>query len=247
MKKSFLLSALVVAVVVLWQPASSWAQRDPRAILDRAIETLGGAAYLDIIDMSTEGRIYQFQRGELNGAEVFADYVQYPDKERTEFGEDGEAVRINNGSSEGWNVNDGEVDAQLEDQIEVFWEEFKVSLDHVIRVVVDQPGTTLQYVGREMIDFKRVDILEIRDEDRTRVNLFIDQESGLILKKTVRRLDDPRIHEEVYSNYHEFQNVLTPLLIDRYSDGLKTTEVRIDTVAYNTNLADRLFTSEADR
>ena len=67
------------------------------------------------------------------------------------------------------------------------------------------------------------------------------------MKKTVRRLDDPRIHEEVYSNYHEFQNVLTPLLIDRYTDGLKTTEIRIDSVAYNSNLSDRLFMSEVGR
>ena len=247
MRKTCLLFACAVGVMLVWQPPVSGAQQDPREVLDRAIETLGGPAYLDVIDMSTEGRIYQFQRGELIGAEVFADYVRYPDRERTEFGEDGDTVRINNGQSEGWNVNDGEVEAQLEDQVEVFWEEFKVSLDHVLRVVVEGPDTTLQYVGREMIDFKRVDILEIRDEDRTRVNLYIDQESGLLMKKTVRRLDDPRIHEEVYSNYHEFQNVLTPLLIDRYTDGLKTTEIRIDSVAYNSNLADRLFMSEVGR
>ena len=235
-----------VGVMLLGQPAVSRAQQDAREVLDRAIETLGGPTYLNVLDMSTGGRVYQFQRGELVGAEVFADYVRYPDKKRTEFGEDGDAVRINNGKSEGWNINDGDVSVQLEDQIEVFWEEFKVSLDHVLRVVVNQPETTLQYVGREMIDFKRVDILEIRDEDRTRINLYIDQESGLLMKKTVRRLDDPRIYEEVYSNYHEFQDVLTPLLIDRYTDGLKTTEVRYDTVAYSTNILDRLFMSEVD-
>jgi hypothetical protein len=247
MRKTYLLSACAAGAMLLGQSTVSWAQQDPREVLDRAIETLGGPAYLDVIDMSTGGRIYQFQRGELIGAEIFADYVRYPDMERTEFGEDGDTVRINHGQSEGWNINDGEVDAQLEDQIEVFWEEFKVSLDHLLRVVVDQPDTTLQYVGRDMIDFKRVDILEIRDEDRTRVNLYIDQETGLLMKKTVRRLDDPRIHEEVYSNYHEFQNVLTPLLIDRYTDGLKTTEVRFDTVAYNTNIRDQLFMFEVDR
>ena len=242
-----LFSLCTVGAILLWQPAVSSAQRDAREVLDRAIDTLGGPAYLDVTDMSTEGRHYQFQRGELIGAEVFEKYVRYPDKERTEFGEDGETVRINNGLTEGWNINDGEVEAQLEDQIEVFWEEFKVSLDHLLRVVVDQPESTLQYVGREMIDFKRVDILEIRDEDRTRVNLYIDQESGLLMKKTVRRLDDPRIHEEVYSNYHEFQNVLTPLLIDRYTDGLKTAQTRFDAVAYNTHIQDRLFMSESDR
>ena len=41
-----------------------------------------------------------------------------------------------------------------------------------MRFVIGEEKTTLQYVGREIIDFKRVDILEIRNEDRTRINLF---------------------------------------------------------------------------
>ena len=246
MRKTCLLSAFALGAVLWGQSNVVWAQQDARAVLDRAIETLGGETYLNVTDMETEGRLYQFQRGELVGAEVFADYVQYPDKERTEFGEDGDIVRINNGPSAGWNIDDGEVEEQLEEQMEVFWEEFKVSLDHVLRIVVDQSDTTLQYIGREMIDFKRVDVLEIRDEDRTRINLYIDRESGILMKKTVRRIDDPRIHEEVYSNYHEFQGVLTPLLLDRYTDGLKTQQVRFDNVTYDTNPPDRLFTAMVD-
>jgi hypothetical protein len=92
-----------------------------------------------------------------------------------------------------------------------------------------------------MLNFKRADVLEIRDADRTRINLYIDRETGLLMKKTVRRLDDPRIHEEIYSNYHEFQGVRTPLLIDRYTDGLQTSQIRFDDVRYNSGLADSLF------
>ncbi len=241
MKGKHFLAGFLYALVLWCAPTDAHAQIDPQDILDKAVQKLGGAAYMDVKDIETHGRYFQFQRGELIGGDFFSDYLKFPDKQRTEFGEDRKTARVNNGS-EGWNINDKEVDEQLGEQIEVFWEEFKVSLDYLMRFVIGKEKTTLQYVGREIIDFKRVDILEIRDEDRTRINLFIERESGLLMKKTMRRLDDPAIHEEVYSNYHEIQNVLTPLLINRYTDGMKTMEIRFDEVAYNTGIADRVFT-----
>jgi len=227
-------------------PTSISAQTDARGVLDNAIETLGGDAYLNVIDVRFSGRFFQFQRGEIVGTVSFVDYLQFPDKERTEFGDDGEIVRINNGV-QGWNVNDDEVTEQIPEQIDLFWEEFKVGLDHLLRIGVNEETTTLQYLGREMIDFKRADILEIRDDDRTRITLYIDRETGLLLKKTVRRLDDPAIHEEVYSNYHEIENVLTPLLIHRYTDGLKTMEIRFEEVTYNNGLSDSIFVEPTRR
>ncbi len=226
--------------------ASAQSPTDPRAVLDNAIRTLGGESFLDVRDILFEGRFFQFQRGQLIGGEVFADYIQFPDKERTEFGDDRDIIRINNGV-QGWNVNDGDVEEQLPEQIDTFWEEFKVSLDYLLRFGVDDPGTTLQYLGRDMIDFKRVDILEIRDDDRTRITLYVERDTGLIMKKSVRRLEDPAVHDEVYSNFHEIQNVLTPLLIDRYTDGLKTMEIRFEEVSYNNAFSDRLFVEPVRR
>jgi hypothetical protein len=240
MRQACVSLAVVLGAAMFGAPTVSRAQQNATQILDRAIEALGGAAYREVRDVTATGRVYQFQRGELIGLEVFRDYIKFPDKERTEFGKDGNLVRVNNGS-EGWNINDGEVEAQREEQVEVFWEEFKVSLDYLLRFAIHRPESTLQYIGREMIDFKRADVVEIRDEDRTRIDLYIDRESGFILKKTVRRLDDPRVHEEVYSNYHLLQSVMTPLLIDRYTDGVATNQIRIDEIIYNSDLSDQLF------
>jgi hypothetical protein len=239
MTKRYLLPGLWV-LLLLSRPVGAEAQTDPRAVLDNAIQRLGGENYLNATDMTVTGRFFQFQRGQLVGGEVFIDYVQFPDKERTEFGEDRDVVRINNGV-QGWNVNDGDVEEQLPEQIDVFWEEFKVSLDYLLRFGVNDSQTTLQYLGRNMIDFKRADILELRDDDRTRITLYIERETGLMLKKSVRRLDDPAVHEEVYSNFHELQNVLTPLLVHRYTDGLKTMEIHLEEVTYNNAFSDELF------
>jgi hypothetical protein len=245
MTRPYISASLWLLMLLIW-PASVRAQTDARVILDNAIQTLGGDAYLDAADVKITGRFFQFQRGELVGGESFVDHIQFPDKERTEFGDDGDIVRINNGV-QGWNVNDEEVTEQIPEQIDLFWEEFKVSLDYLLRYVVNDTATTLQYLGREMIDFKRADILEIRDDDRTRVTLYIERESGLLMKKSVRRLNDPAVHEEVYSNFHDIDGVLTPLLIHRYTNGLKTMELRYDELSYNNGFSDLLFVEPSGR
>lgn len=221
-------------------------QNDARAILDKAITSLGGDAFIEASDTKLTGRFFQFQRGQMVGGEVFTDFIQFPDKERTEFGKKAEVIRINNGV-QGWNVRDKEVEEQIPEQIDTFWEGFKVGLDYVLRFAVNEPETTLQYLGRDMIDFKRVDILELRDDDRTRITLYIDRSTGLPVKKSVRRLNNPALEEELYSNYHEIQGVVTPLLIHRYTDGQKTMEIRFESVSYNNAFADTLFLAPARR
>jgi hypothetical protein len=232
-------------VLVAGAGLPSFAQTDPTEILDRAIDRLGGEAFLGVTDVVAEGRFYQFQRGELSGGDEFRDLLKFPDKERTELGKDGDVIRINNGE-QGWNVDKEEktVEEQIPTQIALFREELKVTLDHLLRVVLPSSTATLQYVGRDMLDFSRVDVLEIRDEDRTRISLYVDRSDGLILKKSVRRLSNPQVLDEVYSNYHDIDGVFTPLLVTRYTDGVKTMEIRYDSVTYNSGLEDALFMPE---
>src|SRR5690242_3394091 len=54
--------------------------------LDEMIDALGGQAFLDAEDIHTSGRVYAFTRGDLSGLDTFADYIKFPDMERTEFG-----------------------------------------------------------------------------------------------------------------------------------------------------------------
>jgi len=93
-----------------------------------------------------------------------------------------------------------------------------------------------------MVDFKRTDIIELRDPSKNRIRFYIDRESHLPVKMQVRRSDDSKLREEQYSNWHKFQGVNTPLFVSRYTDGVKTMEIRADMAAYNSGLSDNLFT-----
>src|SRR5260370_23250582 len=59
--------------------------RKTRALLDQAIQALGGQAYLSIHDIEQEGRTYSFYHGQptSNGV-LFWRFMEFPDKERIE-------------------------------------------------------------------------------------------------------------------------------------------------------------------
>src|SRR5205085_6894630 len=80
------------------------AQTRSTPVVDQMVEALGGKAFLDTTEIHTTGRFFAFTRGELSGSDVFADYIKFPDMERTEFGlPKSKTISINRGK-EGWKV-----------------------------------------------------------------------------------------------------------------------------------------------
>ena len=60
--------------------------RKARALIDQAIQALGGQAYLTIRDREMQGRSYSFHHGRpSNGGVIFWGFSEYPDKERIEL------------------------------------------------------------------------------------------------------------------------------------------------------------------
>jgi hypothetical protein len=58
---------------------------------------------------------------------------------------------------------------------------------------------------------------------------------------TVRLAGETQTREETYANWHRFDGVQTPLFMARFRDGVKVMEIRMETVRYNSGLADSLF------
>jgi hypothetical protein len=219
------------------------AQSRPSQALDQMIEALGGQVFLDVDDIHTNGRYFAFTRGELSGADLFSDYVKFPDMERTEFGgPKNKAIKINSGK-EGSKV-EGKKDPQPQSpgEVEEFLKDFHTSFDYVLRFVIHEKQTTIQNLPTEIIQFKRTDVVELRDPAKNRIRFYIDRATHLPVKMQVRRNDDAKLHEEQYANWHKFSGIMTPLFVSRYTDGVKTMEIRAETVMYNSGLADTLFT-----
>jgi hypothetical protein len=219
-----------------------FSQSKPAQPLDQMLEALGGQTFLDVDDIHTTGRFFGFSRGELNSGDLFADYIKFPDMERTEFGQKNKTITINR-AKEGMKV-EGKKDPeqQTPGEVEEFLKGFKTSFDYILRFTIEQKQTTIQNLASEMIRFKRTDVVELRDPAKNRIRFYIDRETHLPVKMQVRRNDDSKLREEEYANWHKFQGVMTPLFVSRYVDGLKMMEIRAETVTYNSGLSDNLFT-----
>ena len=102
---------------------------------------------------------------------------------------------------------------------------FKTSFDYVIRFVLQSPQTTIQNLASEIIDFKRADVVEIRDSAK---NLFASISIARLICRSRCRFAGPnqtRSQRRTVRNWHKFQGVMTPLVVTRSTDGVKTMEI----------------------
>ena len=219
------------------------AQSRTNQTIDQMIQALGGQAFLDVKDIHTTGRFFGFTRGELSGGDLFSDYIKFPDMERTEFGgPKNRSITINRGKEGSKVEGKKDPEQQTPGEIEDFSKEFKTSFDYVLRFVVGERQTTIQNLPTEIIDFKKTDVVELRDAAKNRIRFYIDRETHLPQKMQVRRIDDSKLREEQYANWHKFQGVMTPLYVSRSTDGVKTMEIRAETAVFNSGLSETLFT-----
>jgi hypothetical protein len=231
-------------LLCLWAfVVTSHAQSRATQTIDRMSEALGGQAFLEVKDIHSTGRFFAFTRGELSGGDTFTDYIKFPDMERVEFGTSkNKSITINRGKEGSKVEGRKDPEQQTPGEIEEFLRGFKTSFDYVLRFVVQDRQTTVQNLPAEIIQFKRTDVVELRDAAKNRIRFYIDRDTRLPVKMQVRRSDDSKLREEEYANWHRFQGVMTPLFVSRYTDGVKTMEIRAETVLYNSGLADKLFT-----
>jgi len=241
--KRLLNTVFVVSLCLCVFVVTIHAQSRTNPTIDQMIQALGGQMFLDVKDIHTTGRFFAFTRGELSGGDLFSDYIKFPDMERTEFGgAKNKSITINRGK-EGQKV-EGKKDPvqQTPGEVEDFLKEFKTSFDYVLRFVVGDRQTTVQNLPTEIIDFKKTDVVELRDAAKNRIRFYIDRDTHLPQKMQVRRSDDSKLREEQYANWHKFQGVMTPLFVSRFTDGVKTMEIRAETAVYDSGLSETLFT-----
>ena len=104
----FFLAILLLAALALAQtdsappsqsiPVDQENARRARAVLDQTIKALGGQAYLNIQDITQEGRTYSFYHGRPNSLGIlFWRFYKFPDKDRIELTKQRDVIYVYNG------------------------------------------------------------------------------------------------------------------------------------------------------
>jgi hypothetical protein len=220
-----------------------------KAILQQAIDALGGPAYLNVHDVTCEGRLSQFgHSGELNGFGHFVDYAQPPLKDRTENLPKRNIISVFNGDK-GWELDRGGVSEATITDLATFQEDTKKDIDNILRHRIHEQGMIFRYGGLDIVDYQESDWVELVDSDNRTIRIAIARTTHLPVRKVVdtRNANTRMRTEEVeyYSNYHPINGIETPYQITRERNGIKVYQVFFDKYEYNTSVPDSLFTKES--
>jgi outer membrane lipoprotein-sorting protein len=220
-----------------------------KALIQRAIEAMGGDAYLKARDVYCEGRFAQFgSTGQLSGYERVYDYVMFPDKNRTEFSKKRNIIYVNNGDK-AWSLDRGGVEDLPDQRGKDYLESLLTDLHYLFRFRLQEEGMVFRYTGRDTVDLKPVDWVELTDRDRRVIRIAFAQNTGLPVRASyVTRDPETRVRTEetdYFSNYHNMGGIETALRIWKETNGRMTYQVFWDKCSYNTGVSEAHFTREA--
>jgi hypothetical protein len=244
---AMLVSAAGAQDTVVMMPEQSAAKA--KAVIAQSIAAMGGPAYLNVHDVTYEGRLSQFgHSGELNGFEKFLDFEVPPEKDRQENLPKRNLIEVFNGK-EGWLLDRGGVQEEGEEAIARFQEDQKKDIDNILRHRILEKDMSFHYAGPDVVDMKEVEWVELTDSDDRTIRIAFAKGTHLPVRKIVTVRDARtrlRTEElEYYSNYHPIQGVTTPFQITREKNDIKVYQVFFDKISFNTNPAPEMFTKQS--
>ena len=225
-------------------PADSAAKA--KAILNQAIDGLGGQEYLNARNSDCSGRYAEFEHsGALGGYLQVRQLWQSPDNSRTEYGNKGNIADLY-ADGHGWSLDRGGVSELPTKAVNDNQEQLKTNVNMVLRFRLKEDGIILRYGGTDVVDLKQVDWVEVADRAGHSVRIAIDRRMHLPVRSVVMTRDPDtgdRIETETrYSNYQVINGVRTPLQVVRMRNGLQVYQAFLDSCQYNENLPADYFT-----
>jgi hypothetical protein len=216
-----------------------------RALIQQAIEALGGDAYMNIQDMTQEGRTYTFHHGQPEGAGIlFWRFYKYPDQERIELTKKRDVIEIFRGD-EGFEITYKGTRQQDPKVLTDYNRRRQYALDWVLRHWLNEPGMALFYEGSTVAAQKDTQQVTLMNSRNQAVTLYFDSNTHLPVKKTYSWRDPTdkqrNTEDELYDNYRPVQGIMTPYSITRYYNGDMANQRFIHTVEFNKGLSDSLF------
>jgi len=246
--------SLVSTATAQSQPAASESSIDEKSqqIIDRAVQALGGSAYLNVKSVVGKGFYTAFNDGVTQLPSKFLDYIVYPDRERTEFTSLGiKTIQANNGNS-GW-VFDGAVKTikdQSQTQVDDFKRSMRTSVENLLRGWWQKDGGKVVYVGRREAGLaKRNEAIRLVYPDGYWIEYEFGARDGLpakiIYKRPKKNLDSGDIEEtseeDQLLKFISIEGVTAPWVIDHFSNTKQTSRINYESVQYNQKFADNLF------
>lgn len=219
--------------------------RKAKALLEQAIQALGGPAYLSIRDREQQGRTYSFHHGRptSNGV-LFWGFSEFPDKERVEITKERDIAQVYTGNK-GYEITYKGAHQMEDKDVTDYLRRRRFSLDTILRTWVNDPTVALLFEGNAIAAQHaslQVTLINAQNES---VTLFLDVDNHLPIKKSFEWRDpvdrQKNLEEEIYDNYRVDQGITNPHNVSRYFNGDIAGERFLNSVTFNQGLDQAMF------
>jgi hypothetical protein len=225
-------------------------------IVHDAIAALGGQKFLDMEDRVESGRAYSFYHEKLSGLSIAKIYTRYITvnplrsaqelglRERQAFGknEDTAVVFRQEGAA---NINWRGAKEMPAEDFARYRETMLHNIFYILRVRLHESGLIFEFIGSDVVDRVPVDIVDVIDADNNKVRVYFHQITKLPSMQSFSRLDPitKERYEEVtrFDRYRENNGIQWPQQITRERNGARIYQIFAESVAFNQNLTDDLF------
>jgi Gram-negative bacterial TonB protein C-terminal len=229
-------------------------QKDDKAetIVQKAVEKLGGAKYLQVKNIVSTGNYTLFRAGTADLPSSFIDVISFPLKERTEFKKSGSKTVQTNSGENGWIYDAGTQTLRDQNPAEIanFKQTMRTSLDNILRGGWRSENAKLSYVGKRAATLgKRNDVVKLVYPDGFTVEYEFDGTDGMPMKSVFDGKDDDGAaakEEERYAQFVNVQGVAIPFIVDRWTGGKQVSRINYSKIEINKNVSDSIFTKPAD-
>lgn len=216
-----------------------------KAILQQAIDALGGATYLNVHNSDCTGRFAQFQHsGEIGGYIELREYREMPDKNRVEY--DPKALIIDlYAGDKGWTLDRGGVSELPAADMADYQKQLKMQMGYVLRNRINDRSLFFRYGGSDVVDLKEADWVEIGEQGRN-LRIAVGRSDHLPIRSVLLQRD-PKTGENserstFYTSYHLIDGIQTPFRESRFLTGRQVYQVFWESCGYNVDLPADFFT-----
>lgn len=230
------------------------AQRDEKAeaIIQKAVEKLGGSRYLQVKTIVSSGYYTLFRGGTADVPSSFIDVMSFPAKERTEFKQGGNKTIQTNSGESGWIFDAGTQTLREQNPAEIsnFKQSMRTSLDSLLRGTWRDENAKLSYAGKRAATLgKRNDVVKLVFADGFTVEFEFDATDGMPMKAVFDGKDADGIaakEEESYAQFVDVQGVYAPFIVDRHIGGKQQSRINYSKIEFNKNVPEIIFAKPAD-
>lgn len=148
-----------------------------------------------------------------------------------------------------WSVHNGEPQEPSPELTNAFRSSYAHSYEALLRY--KESGSRLEYVTNNKIGSLELDIIDLVAPDGERTRYHVSRRSGriLALEYETKPTPDakPNKYRLTFSDFQVIQNSLVPYKTVVFENGVKVEERKVVEVAYNVQMEEKAFRSDADK